>query len=337
MNGQMNDKKIGHIRYGFQLILSLMLLLIVVILSILLGDAQVDLKTIIEAILHYDASNQAHNVIVEIRIPRDIGAMLVGMALATGGAVIQGVTKNGLADPSLIGLNAGAAFTLALTYALFPGISFILLILASFIGAILGGTMVMIIGSSRRDGFNPMRLILAGAAVSALLTALSQGVALAFRLNQSIYFWIAGGVSGTSWQHVLISGPMIIVSIVILLVMSKHLTILSLGDALATGLGQNIKVIRGFSLLITMLLAGISVAIVGQIAFVGLIVPHIVRYLVGTDYIKVIPMSLVLGATFVLMADTIARLLGEAPMSAIISFIGVPFFLYLIRKGGRTI
>ncbi|WP_374757667.1 FecCD family ABC transporter permease [Staphylococcus sp. 17KM0847] len=333
----MKRKSIGHIPFTLQLVLSIVILCVVFVLSIILGDARVHVTTIVEAILHYNPTNQSHNVISEIRIPRNIGALLVGVALATAGAVIQGVTKNSLADPSLIGLNAGAAFALAVTFAFYPNASFLVLIFSSFAGAVLGGVLVLIIGSSRRDGFNPMRLILAGAAVSALLTALSQGVALIFRLNQSINFWSAGGVSGTNWQQVWIATPIIGMALLILISMSRQLTILSLGEALAAGLGQNIKYIRLVSVLLTMLLAGISVAMVGQIAFVGLIVPHIVRFLVGTDYVKVLPMTAVLGGTLVLAADLIARLLGEAPMSAIISFIGVPYFLYLIRKGGHTI
>lgn len=174
-----------------QFICAVIVLCIVFIIATLLGEAHVNLSTIFEAIFHYNPKIQAHNVISEVRIPRNIGAVLVGMALATAGAVIQGVSKNGLADPGLIGLNAGAAFALALTFALFPGASFIAHIIAGFIGAMLGGAIVMTIGASRRDGFNPMRLILAGAAVSALLTALSQGVALIFRLNQAINFWSA--------------------------------------------------------------------------------------------------------------------------------------------------
>ena len=123
---------------------------------------------------------------------RDLGAVLVGMALAVSGAVIQGVYKNGLADPSLIGLNSGATFGLAMTYAFYPEAPFLLLMVSGFLGALLGGFIVLMIGRSRRDGFNPMRIILAGAAISALLTALSQGVALVFRLNQSPTFWSAG-------------------------------------------------------------------------------------------------------------------------------------------------
>ncbi|MBM0387042.1 iron ABC transporter permease [Staphylococcus pseudintermedius] len=320
-----------------QFICAVIVLCIVFIIATLLGEAHVNLSTIFEAIFHYNPKIQAHNVISEVRIPRNIGAVLVGMALATAGAVIQGVSKNGLADPGLIGLNAWAAFALALTFALFPGASFIAHIIAGFIGAMLGGAIVMTIGASRRDGFNPMRLILAGAAVSALLTALSQGVALIFRLNQAINFWSAGGVSGTNWQQIQISVPIILVTLILLILMGRQLTILSLGDALAVGLGQNIKMVRTVALILSMLLAGVSVAMVGQVAFVGLIVPHIVRSWVGTDYMKVLPMTAVVGGTLVLGSDLVARLLGEAPMSAVISFIGVPYFFYLIRKGGRTL
>lgn len=327
-----HHKKVHFTRYMF---LGIGVLLLAFIMSVVVGETHVDLKTIGQAILHYDPSNQAHNVIVEIRLPRDIGAVMVGMALAVSGAVIQGVTKNGLADPSLIGLNAGAAFALACAFALFPGVPFLVLILISFLGAVFGGSLVLTIGNSRRDGFNPMRLILAGAAVSALLTALSQGVALFFRLNQSINFWNAGGISSTTWQHLYISVPFILIVIMLLMLIRRQLTILSLGESIAKGLGQNTKMMSLSALLLTMLLAGISVAMVGQIAFVGLIIPHLVRFLVGTGYDKILPLSAVFGGTLVLVADILARLLGEAPMSAIISFIGVPFFLYLIKKGGR--
>ena len=127
------------------------------------------------------------------------------------------------------------------------------------------------------------------------------------------------------------------ITIVLIVLLSRQLTILNLGESLAKGLGQNVGFIRALSLVLTMLLAGIAVAMVGQIAFVGLIVPHIVRFLIGTDYAKVIPVTAILGALLVLLADTAARMLGDAPVGAIVSFIGVPYFIYLIRKGGRTI
>ena len=306
-----------------------MILLITLFISTLIGDAKIQASTIIEAIFNYNPSNQQQNIINEIRIPRNIAAV--------SGAIIQGVTRNSLADPALIGLNSGASFALALTYAVLPNTSFLILMFAGFLGAILGGAIVLMIGRSRRDGFNPMRIILAGAAVSAMLTALSQGIALAFRLNQTVTFWTAGGVSGTTWSHLKWAIPLIGIALFIILTISKQLTILNLGESLAKGLGQNVTMIRGICLIIAMILAGIAVAIAGQVAFVGLMVPHIARFLIGTDYAKILPLTALLGGILVLVADVIARYLGEAPVGAISSFIGVPYFLNLEKKGGRTI
>lgn len=331
---QTNNK--GNFHFITTLIVTAILLVVALIFSITYGAADIHISTIMDAIFHYDATNQQHNIISEIRIPQDIGALLVGVSLATAGAVIQGVTKNSLADPGLIGLNSGALFMLALTLGFFPAAPFLVLMFAGFLGAMLGGTIVLMMGRARSDGFNPMRIILAGAAVSAMLTALSQGIALAFRINQDLTFWTAGGVSGTNWNQLFWSTPFILIALICILVMSKQLSILNLGESLAKGLGQNVSLIRGVSLVLSMILAGIAVAMVGQVAFVGLIVPHIVRYLVGTDYSRVIPMTALLGALLVLVADTLARMLGEAPMGAIISFIGVPYFLYLVKKGGRA-
>lgn len=331
----MTTKRKGKLSFTATFVIAVLLLIGALIISILFGDAKIHLSTIFEAVFNYDSKNQQHNIISEIRIPRDIGAILVGVALGTSGAVIQGVTKNGLADPSLIGLNSGASFMLALTFAFYPTAPFLVMIFAGFIGALMGGFIVLMIGRSRSDGFNPMRIILAGAAVSALLTALSQGVALLFRLNQSLTFWSAGGVSGTTWNQLIWAAPFIIIALVIIISMSKQLTILNLGETLAKGLGQNVAFTRAISLILSMVLAGIAVAMVGQIAFVGLMVPHIVRYLVGTDYARVIPLTAVVGGLLLLVADTVARMLGEAPVGAIISFIGVPYFLYLVKRGGR--
>lgn len=331
----MTTKRKGKLNFTTTFIIAVLLLIVALITSILFGDAKIHLSAIFEAIFNYNPKNQQHNIISEIRIPRDIGAILVGVALGTSGAVIQGVTKNGLADPSLIGLNSGASFMLALTFAFYPTAPFIVMMFAGFIGALMGGFIVLMIGRSRSDGFNPMRIILAGAAVSALLTALSQGVALLFRLNQSLTFWSAGGVSGTTWNQLMWAAPFILIALVIIISMSKQLTILNLGETLAKGLGQNVAFTRAITLILSMIMAGIAVAMVGQIAFVGLMVPHIVRYLVGTDYARVIPLTAVVGGLLLLVADTVARMLGEAPVGAIISFIGVPYFLYLVKRGGR--
>ncbi|MCM3713757.1 iron ABC transporter permease [Alkalihalobacillus oceani] len=333
----MRLKEEGHINFIFIFSIACLLMVVIFMLSIVLGSADVNIQTVFNAILNYDSTNVDHNIIVDIRIPRVIGALLVGTALAVSGAGIQSVTRNSLADPGLIGLNSGAALMIALTYAFSLSVSFEKLIFTSFLGAMIGGTMVIMIGRSKRGGFNSTRLILAGAAISALLSALSQAVALFFRLNQSITYWSSGGVSATTWKQIYIGSPIVIIVVVLFILISRHLSILNLGESVAKGLGQNVKLIQFVTLLLSMLLAGIAVAIVGQIAFVGLMVPHIARFLVGTDYKKVIPLTAVMGGSLVLAADTVARLMGESPVSAIISFIGVPYFLYLIKKRGRTI
>ncbi|MFD2831015.1 FecCD family ABC transporter permease [Corticicoccus populi] len=329
--------KPGQSHFTLKIIITTIIFVTVFLLSILLGSANITMSTIWQSVFHYDASNMDHSIIADIRIPRNIGALLVGIALALAGTGIQSVTRNSLGDPGLIGLNAGASLMIALTFAFSPTVSFSVLMLAGFIGAILGGTLVILIGRSRRDGFNAVRLILAGAAISALLTAVAQAVAIYFQLNQSILFWSSGGVSGTTWPQIYIALPVILTITVLMFLMSRQLTILNLGEDIARGLGQNVSVIRNVTLLFSMLLAGTAVSLVGQVAFVGLMVPHIARFLVGTDYRKVIPMTVLLGASFVMAADTIGRLAGETPISAVISFIGVPYFLFLVKRGGRII
>nr|WP_263314813.1 iron ABC transporter permease [Mammaliicoccus sp. Marseille-Q6498] len=324
-------------RYPIILTVTIIMLVAVLLMSFLFGAKETSIQMVYNAIFHYNPKIEDHNILREIRIPREIGAVFVGMALAVSGAVMQGVTRNGLADPGLLGLNAGASMMLALTLAVIPSAGYFTLMLAGFIGAAIGGILVMSVGSSKRGGFSPMRLVLAGAAVSALLTAASEGIALIFKLNQTLTFWSVGGVSGTTWKQLMISTPIIIVILIVLIIISRQLTILSLGDTLSKGLGQNSTLIRYISLIATMFLAGIAVSIVGQIAFVGLMVPHIVRFLVGTDYKRVIPLSAVLGGFILLFADMIARLLGEAPIGAVISIIGVPFFLYLVRRDGKIL
>ena len=248
------DKKvnIGFIGY---IILVFVLLISALLVSILIGEAKISFSTIMDAIFHYNPKNQQHNIISEIRIPRDLGAVLVGMALSVAGAVIQGVTKTDLRS-KFNWFKLWGFICIGVNICFYPAAPFLMLMCAGFLGAMLGGFIVLTIGRSRRDGFNPMRIILAGAAVSALLTALSQGIALTFKLNQTLTFWTAGGVSGTTWKQLMWSGPVIIIAIIIIIAMSKQLTILNLGETLAKGLGQNITLIRGVSLFLTMILAG---------------------------------------------------------------------------------
>ncbi|TDL98452.1 iron ABC transporter permease [Macrococcus brunensis] len=309
---------------------------VMLIISFCLGTTNYSVQQVFDAFFSYQ-NTESQNIIRDIRVPRELGALLVGAALACSGAIMQGVTKNALADPALLGLNAGAAMMISIAMAVFKETNFLLLMTAGFLGAVIGGTLVMVIGSSRRGGFNTMRIVLAGAAISALLTALAEGIALFFRLNQSITFWSAGGVAGTTWQQLKFAAPVILIIIVIASLTGRQLTALSLGEEMAQGLGVNTHRIRVIFSVMTMLLAGVAVSLVGSLAFVGLMVPHIVRLLVGTDYRLILPFSALVGGLSIVAADTVARLAGESPLGAIISIIGVPFFIYLVRKDGKLL
>ncbi|GAE36476.1 ABC-type Fe3+-siderophore transport system [Halalkalibacter akibai JCM 9157] len=180
--------------------------------------------------------------------------------------------------------------------------------------------------------------MLAGAAVSAFLYAIADGVAIYFKISKDVSMWTAGGLIGTSWIQLQVIVPFIITGVFVALFLSRQLTILSLNEEVAVGLGQKTTQIKVILFIVIILLAGASVALVGNMAFIGLMIPHIVRAIVGTDYRFIIPMSAVIGATFMLLADTLGRTINapfETPVVAIVAIMGLPFFLVIVRKGGR--
>ncbi|WP_410511097.1 iron ABC transporter permease [Paenibacillus sp. BR2-3] len=308
-------------------------------LSITVGAADIDLATVWAAVFHFNPDLQQHQVIQELRIPRSLAGVMVGASFSVAGAMMQGMTRNPLADSGLLGLNAGAGAALALAFAFAPAISFTYIMLFCFIGAAVAATIVFGIGSLSYNGLTPLRLTLAGAAVSSLLVALSQGIAILFHLSQDLAFWFAGGVAGTSWAQLKIMTPFVAVALIAAMMLSRSITLLSLGSEVAAGLGQRTRLVQTAGIIIVVVLAGSAVSTVGPVAFVGLVIPHLTRYLVGVDYRWVIPCSAVLGALLILFADIAARVINppfETPLGALIALIGVPFFIYLARKERRA-
>ncbi|WP_101698563.1 FecCD family ABC transporter permease [Clostridium minihomine] len=308
--------------------------------SITKGAAEISLQTVWDALFRFDKENTHHLIVLDLRLPRVIASALVGAAFAVSGAIMQGTTRNPMADSGLLGLNAGAGFALSLCFAFFPGMGYLQIILFSFLGAALGTVLVQGIASMRRGGATPMRLVLAGAAVSALLAALSQGIALYFHVAQDIMFWTVGGVAGSNWEQVQIMTPWILGALLAAIVLSRSVSLLSLGEDVAKGLGLNTIAVNVLCSLIVLILAGASVSVVGSVGFVGLMIPHLARYLVGVDYRWIIPSSAVLGAILMVLADLGARMLNppfETPIGVLTALVGVPFFLYLSRKQRRAI
>lgn len=331
-------KIIQSIPFSLKLVISIVLLIGSSLLAIQLGAADTSFKDIWNALMA-TGEGDYYTILRDVRFPRVIAAFLVGAALAVAGAIMQGVTRNPLADPGLLGITAGANAALALCMAFIPSASYLAIILACFIGAGIGMTIVYGIGISTKGGLSPLKLVLAGAAVSAFLQAIADGVGLLFRIAKDVSMWTAGGLIGTTWQALVIA-PIIIVGLLISIGGSRQLTILSLNEDVAVGLGQKTALIKTILMATVVILAGAAVALVGNLAFVGLMVPHIVRAIVGSDYRFIIPMSIIIGGLFMICADLIGRVIYapfETPVVAIVAIIGLPFFLLLVRKGGRQI
>lgn len=316
----------------------LFLLIIAIMISIRYGAVQVPLETFWEALWHFDKQNQLHQVIYSIRLPRVLGAVLVGTSLAVSGGLAQGITQNPLADSGLMGVNAGAALGLAFVFAFFPSAGYWQILLVSFLGAGVSIAIIYFISKRSSRGATPIRLVLAGAGISALFISISQFIALQFNLSQDITFWSLGGVSAISWKQLQVAAPFFLLALLLAIGFSSSVTILRFGDDTAVSLGKNPQHIRLIVSLLILILSGLSVAIAGSVSFIGLIVPHMMRFFAGENYRKLIPFTAVGGALLVVLADFAARMINppfETPFGAVVAVIGIPFFIYLFRKGGN--
>lgn len=324
--------------FAYKMIASLLVLAGMFVAAMVFGAADTTVKDVWLA-LTSNVKTDATLVLREIRFPREVAAIFVGAALAVAGAIMQGLTRNPLADPGLLGLTAGANAALAITLVVFPSINYFGLMIGCFIGAAVGTIMVFSMGFMKKGGFSPLRIVLAGAAVSAFLYAVADGVSIYFKISKNVSAWTSGGLVGTSWDQLQVIVPFIIVGIIVALLLARQLTILSLNEEVAVGLGQNTAQVKFILYIVIILLAGASVALVGNMTFIGLMIPHIVRAIVGTDYRFIIPMSAIAGAVFMLFADTLGRTINapfETPVAAIVATIGLPFFLIIVRKGGKA-
>ncbi|MES0857413.1 iron ABC transporter permease [Geobacillus sp. G4] len=329
------DRRRWPFRYTF--VLSLGLLVAVWFGSMRVGVADTTWSDVWRA-LFSDQQGKQLDLIRELRLPRETAAAFVGAGLAVAGAIMQGMTRNPLADPGLLGLTAGANAALAMTMAFFPSAHYLLITVACLLGAAVGAGAVFGIGAMRQGGFSPLRIVLAGSAVSALLFAIAEGIGLYFHISKDVSMWTSGGVAGVSWKQLAVGVPLIAIGLAIAVSYARPLTILSLSEDIAVGVGQKTAAVKMALFLAVFLLTGASVAIAGNITFIGLMIPHLVRGITGADYRFVIPLSATGGAVAMVLADTAARTIHapfETPVAAIIAVIGLPFFLFVVRKQGR--
>ncbi len=310
----------------------LLLALVGIFLSIAKGAADISLSQVVEILLHPQAAPQ-DQIIWNIRLPRTIVGVLVGINLALSGAILQSIMRNPLADPHIIGISSGAGLAGIAVMILFPALEYLITPVA-FVGAMLAAVAIYIL--AWKNGIKPVRIILAGVAVSAFLSAGISGLLIFYsdRVHGAL-MWMVGGLAARSWPHVSIILPYAVVGLILALISAHYLNVLQLGDDMAKGLGVNVEVTRIVLTAIAALLAASAVSVVGLLGFVGLIIPHITRLIIGSDYRFLIPGAALLGAAVVTLSDTFARVVFapiELPVGIIMAFIGAPFFLFLLRK-----
>jgi len=311
-------------------------LLLAVALSITLGSKPVPLADAWHALTA--PSGTEHDIIIRsLRVPRTVLGVLAGLALGVAGGLMQGHTRNPLADPGLLGVTQGAAFAMVASIILLGASSVLAYIWFGLAGALIASVAVFALGmTGGRGGPTPVTLALAGTAVSALLYALTSALVLLDEQAMDVFrFWQAGSIaargSDVVWQVL----PFILAGLVLALVNAPALNALSLGEDVARGLGQNIAMTRAVGVAAVTLLSGASVAACGALAFVGLIVPHLVRPLSGTDHRWLLPFSGLVGAVLLLVADVLGRVVappGELEVGVVLALIGAPFFIALVRR-----
>ncbi|EHS55742.1 FecCD family ABC transporter permease [Paenibacillus sp. Aloe-11] len=311
------------------------LLLAVSVYGLAYGSVSIPLQEINQVLL-YNHDSTYRTILMDLRLPRVLVGLLVGACLAASGALLQGVMKNPLADPGVIGVSAGGGLAAVITMVMLPQLSYLLPVTA-FLGAFLSALVIYLLAWDR--GASPVKIVLAGVAINALLGALTNGVMVMYSDRvQAVLPWLSGGLNGRSWHHLEFMAPYAIIGLIASLFAIKPANLLLLGDDSAQLLGQRVELQRLLLILLSALLAGTAVSVAGLIGFVGLVVPHVIRLLIGEDYRFLLPLSMLGGGTLVILADTVARSWFdpiELPVGILLAVIGAPFFLILLKKRGN--
>jgi ferric citrate transport system permease protein len=305
-----------------------------VVWALSIGSQHISLSRLPGAIFKADEPDEL--IIQSIRLPRVVLALCVGAALAVAGALMQAVAANPLAAPEIMGVNAGAVLMVVLAVTVVPSLSGAPTILLAFGGAAAAGVSVMLLAGSGRGRVSPVRLALAGVTASSLLISFTQ-VLIIFDENStdSVLFWLVGGVNYAGWHDIRNLLPWLVLGLIGAFAMARPLNLLALGDDMARGLGQNVERTRLFGSALVVVLCGAAVSVAGPVAFIGLIVPHIIRRLVGSSYTVLLPLCAISGGVLVLYADVVSRYVKppfEVPAGVVTALIGAPIFVYLARR-----
>jgi iron complex transport system permease protein len=319
---------------------AVVMLLALIALSLLVGARTIAPAVVWEALVHPDTSLADHSVVLTQRIPRTVIGIVAGGALALAGTLMQGLTRNPLADPGLLGVNAGAAVAVLLAITVWGVTTPSGFVWFAFLGAAAAAVVVAVIGARGPDGANPAKLALTGAAVTAGLTAVTTLLLTTSTTAFDVFrYWQVGGLTARGLDAVAVVAVPILLGVVIALVSGRGLDLLALGEETATGLGHNVTRTRALGILATVLLCGGATAIAGPIVFLGLVVPHVLRALVGADYRWLLAIGIPAGAVVLLAADVLGRLIalpGEVQAGLVVAFVGAPVLISLVLRRGSV-
>lgn len=316
------------------MICSLLLLVVGLILAVRLGSVHISFSDIWNSVFNYSETLE-YMLVRDVRIPRALSVLMTGGILGVVGAMIQGVTRNPIAEPSVLGISQGSTLIIAIFYVAGIGVTTKSNMLAAFLGAFITGIMVLFFISKKANNNSITKIILAGTAISTFFISLTTIIGLLSNQAQMIGFWVSGGFRNASWTDFKLVSVVGVLGLVLAIYLAPKINILNLGDDIAIGLGENPEKIRFFTLMIMIPMCAAAVAVGKNIAFVGLIIPQIVRKILGEDYRKNIPCSFLLGAVLMTYADIAARMLFapyETPIGIFTAIIGVPFFISVARK-----
>lgn len=317
----------------------IILLFIALILSFVIGRYSLSPITVFKGLLGFNVSNQAKTIIFNLRLPRIVIAVLLGSGLALSGLVYQGLFQNPMVSPDLLGSTSGAGFGAAL--AILLGFSYLQITLVSFLFGIIAVAIVLLI-SSKVKGNPTLTLVLSGMMVSSVFSALISFVKLIADPEEAlpqITYFLMGSLSSVRKEDILPVFLLIAVAIIPIVLIRWQLNIMTQGEEEARALGVNTKVIRYISIISATIITATATSLCGMISYVGLVIPHLVRMVLGCDYRRTVPASIFLGATFLLLVDTVSRSFTtvELPIGILTSLIGAPFFLYLIIRESKKL
>ena len=318
------------------LVVAFVVLFVVALASVFLGTRDISAGQIVDTFFRYDDQNTDHLVVWTLRVPRTLAGILVGVSLGLAGAVMQGVARNPLADPGLLGVNAGAALAVVCAISILGVGTAMGYVWFAFVGAAIVSVLVYVIGSLGREGATPVKLALAGAAMTAALQSITTAILLTDVATFDKYrFWTVGALSGRKLELIAQVAPFVAVGVVLALSTGRLLNALSLGDDVARGLGQRVGLARALSAAAVVILCGSATAMAGPIGFLGLTIPHVARLITGPDYRWILPYSMVLAPILLLVSDIVGRLVakpGELQVGIVMAVLGAPFFIALVRR-----